>query len=367
MKYSFIDEAKIFVQAGKGGNGSSHFRRERCVEFGGPDGGNGGKGGDVILIADRNINTLVSYRYKKHFRAENGEGGAGQCKFGAKGSDITLKVPVGTEVYDYETNYLMAEFKEDGEKIVLIEGGGGGIGNIFFKSSVNRAPRKAMPGFEGKSQYVKLTMKLLAEVGLIGKPNAGKSSFLTTVTNSKAKVDNYQFTTLTPNLGVVEFEDKPLGGFTIADLPGLIEGAADGRGLGTEFLKHVEKCQILVHILDVFGKSSEEIWSEYSMIRNELEQYDKSLVEKEEIIVFNKIDICQDSSLIKAVAKEFSEKLNKKIFMISTKTKEGIKQLIYFLNSIIEDGRGKKIEAESQTKPSYRPQSKYSNLKNNYG
>jgi GTP-binding protein len=315
MRYSFIDEAKIFIQAGKGGNGSAHLRRERCVEFGGPDGGTGGKGGDVIFIADRNVNTLIAYRYQKHFMATNGEGGSGQCKFGAKGTDVILKVPIGTEIYDYETNYLMAQLNEEGEKIVLIEGGAGGIGNIFFKSSVNRTPRKAMPGFEGKSKYVKLVMKLLADVGLIGKPNAGKSSFLRTVTNSNAKVANYQFTTLAPNLGVVEVDNGPYSGFIIADLPGLIEGAANGKGLGTEFLKHIEKCEMLLHIIDVFGKSEDEIWSEYNMIRGELSQHNESLEKKEEIIVFNKIYMCQDKAFIKQLCENFKTKTGKKVFL----------------------------------------------------
>ena len=362
MKYSFIDEARIFVQAGKGGDGSGHFRRERCVEFGGPDGGNGGKGGDVIFIADRNVNTLVSYRYQKHFKAQNGEGGSGQCKFGAKGDNIILKVPVGTEIYDCETEYLMAELKEEGETVVLIEGGGGGVGNIFFKSSINRAPRKAMPGFEGKSRHVKLVMKLLADVGLIGKPNAGKSSFLRTVTNSNAKVANYQFTTLTPNLGVVEIENNPLAGFIIADLPGLIEGASDGKGLGIEFLKHVEKCQILVHIIDIFNKTEKQICEEYAMIRNELVQYSEELEYKEEIIVFNKVDICQDKNLVERLSSDFENELKKKVFIISTKTRDGIAPLVYHLDQVVRTSR-KDREAAKEKQP-YRPQSKYASRKN---
>lgn len=357
MKYSFIDEAKIFVQAGAGGNGSNHFRRERCVEFGGPDGGNGGKGGDVIFIGDRNINTLVSYRYKKHFKATNGEHGSGQCKFGAGGQDVILKVPVGTEIYDQETDYKMAEIKSDGEKIILIEGGGGGIGNIFFKSSVNRAPRKAMPGFEGKAKNIKLVMKLLADVGLIGKPNAGKSSFLRTVTNSDAKVANYQFTTLTPNLGVVEIEDSILGGFVIADLPGLIEGASEGRGLGIEFLKHIEKCEILVHIIDIFNKTEDEVLYEYQMIREELKNYSKDLINKEELIILNKIDLCQDRNFVKKLRLNFENEFEKKVFLISTQTSEGIKSLIYYLSELIKSKR-QEMEIIKEKVP-YKPQNKY--------
>ncbi len=359
MKYSFIDEAKIFVQAGNGGNGSGHFRRERCVEFGGPDGGNGGKGGDVIFVADQNLNTLISFRYQKHFRAQNGEGGSGQCKFGHSGESITLRVPVGTEIYDSETDYLMAELNEDKQEVVLIEGGQGGIGNIFFKSSVNQAPRKAMPGFVGPQKWIKLVMKLLADVGLIGKPNAGKSSFLKITTNSDAKVANYQFTTLCPNLGVIEVDKTLHSGFIVADLPGLIEGAADGKGLGIEFLKHIEKCQILAHIIDIFDKDIEQVWNDYEMIWKELAQYSEALSEKEEVIVLNKIDMCYEKSIIKAIKEEFEKQLNKRVFLISTKTGEGIKALVYYLDEMIKKNRkqidGKKVVSGEP----YKPQSKY--------
>jgi GTP-binding protein len=359
MKYSFIDEAKIFVRAGSGGNGSGHFRRERCVEFGGPDGGNGGKGGDVVILGDANLNTLISFRYQKHFHAQNGEGGSGQCKFGAAGNSITLRVPVGTEIYDSETDYLMAEVTEDKQEVILIEGGQGGIGNIFFKSSVNQAPRKAMPGFPGPEKWIRLVMKLLADVGLIGKPNAGKSSFLKMTTNSDAKVASYQFTTLCPNLGVIEVDKTLHSGFIVADLPGLIEGAAEGKGLGIEFLKHVEKCQVLAHIIDIYDKDVNQAMDDYEMIWNELVQYNELLSQKEEVIVLNKIDMCYDKDLIKLMKSEFEKKLNKKVFLISTKTGEGIKSLVYYLDEMMKKNRRTSDEQKAASRQPYRPQSKY--------
>jgi GTP-binding protein len=356
MRYSFVDEAKIFVQSGNGGQGSGSFRRERCVEFGGPDGGNGGDGGDVIFIADDNVNTLVAYRYHKHFRAKSGECGRGRNMFGAKGNDIILKVPVGTEIYDSESEELMATLKEHGERNILIKGGQGGIGNVFFKSSVNQAPRKAMPGFEGCAKWIVLKMKLLANVGLLGKPNAGKSSFLRSTTNSKAKVANYQFTTLSPNLGVIDIDNNKYDGFVVADLPGLIEGAAQGKGLGIDFLKHVEKCEILLHIIDISNKNENQILQDYEMINNELNEYNELLKEKEEIIALNKIDICYDKEFLTKIKEKFYQK-NKKVFLISTTTKEGLKDLILYLDSMIKK---KKLEKSKliEKKP-YRPKTKY--------
>ncbi len=359
MRYSFVDEAKIFVQSGSGGHGSGSFRRERCVEFGGPDGGNGGKGGDIIFIADSNINTLVAFRYQKYFRAKSGESGKGRCMFGAKGPDIVLKVPIGTEIYDDESGELMAEFKYHGEKNILIEGGEGGIGNVFFKSSVNRAPRKAMPGFEGKAKWIRLTMKLLADVGLLGKPNAGKSSFLRATTNSDAKVANYQFTTLSPNLGVIDVDGDKYKGFVVADLPGLIEGAAEGRGLGIDFLKHVEKCEILLHMIDASNKNEDEILQDYHMIRGELREYNEFLDAKDEIIALNKIDICYDKDLLRNIAQKISkiDGKNKKVFLISTATKEGLRDLIFYLDNLVREKRKEK-ESLVEKKP-YRPRTKY--------
>lgn len=359
MRYSFVDEAKIFVQSGAGGHGSGSFRRERCIEFGGPDGGNGGDGGDVVLIADSNVNTLVAFRYQKHFRARNGESGKGRCMFGARGDDIILRVPVGTEVYDSESGELMAELSEHGQKNILIQGGQGGIGNVFFKSSVNQAPRKAMPGFEGKAKWIRLSMKLLADVGLLGKPNAGKSSFLRATTNSQAKVANYQFTTLAPNLGVIDIDRDKYSGFVVADLPGLIEGAAEGRGLGIDFLKHVEKCEILLHMIDVSNKTVDQIVQDYEMIHKELNEYDELLREKDEVIALNKIDICYDKEFLKKIKERMSKigEKDKKVFLISTATKEGLRDLIFYLDSMIREKRSEK-ESKVEKKP-YRPLSKY--------
>ena len=357
MRYSFVDEAKIFVQSGNGGHGSGSFRRERCVEFGGPDGGNGGDGGDIILVADSNINTLVAYRYHKHFRAKGGESGRGRCMFGAKGADITMRVPVGTEIFDSESGELMATLTYHGETNVLIKGGQGGIGNVFFKSSVNQAPRKAMPGFEGCAKWVVFKMKLLANVGLLGKPNAGKSSFLRSTTNSKAKVANYQFTTLSPNLGVIEVDKNKCDGFVVADLPGLIEGASQGRGLGMDFLRHVEKCEMLLHMIDISGKTEEQIFEDYAMIHHELNEYDELLREKDEVIALNKIDICYDKDFLNTIKTRFEKEKNKKVFLISTASKEGLKDLIFYLDSMI---KRKKLEKEEQVeKKPYRPKSRY--------
>jgi GTP-binding protein len=360
MKYSFIDEAKIFVQSGKGGNGSSHFRRERCVEFGGPDGGNGGKGGDLVLIGNANMNTLVSFRYQKHYRAQNGENGSGQCKFGSAGKDLIINVPVGTEIYDEETGYLMSTITYDKEEKILLKGGNGGIGNIFFKSSTNQAPRKAMPGFDGQQRWVKLVMKILADVGLIGKPNAGKSSLLRSTTNNDPKVASYQFTTLSPNLGFVETNNILHTGFVMADLPGLIEGASDGRGLGIEFLKHIEKCKILCHLIDVFDKNIEEITREYEVIRNELGQYDSSLLDKKEIVVFNKIDMVYDKVGLRKIVENFEKDLNKEVFMISTYTGEGIQKMIHRLNELVNEAKDEESRVTgSVKKEKYRPQANY--------
>ena len=356
MRYSFVDEAKIFVQSGNGGQGSGSFRRERCVEFGGPDGGNGGDGGDIILITDSNVNTLVAYRYHKHFRAKSGDCGHGRNMFGAKGADIILKVPVGTEVYDSESGELMVTLKDHGETNILIKGGRGGIGNVFFKSSVNQAPRKAMPGFEGCAKWIVFKMKLLANVGLLGKPNAGKSSFLRSTTNSKAKVANYQFTTLSPNLGVIDIDNDKYNGFVVADLPGLIEGAAQGRGLGIDFLKHVEKCEILLHMIDVSNKTEDQIFQEYEMIHHELNEYSELLKEKDEVIALNKIDICYDKDFLRKIKEKFAAQ-NKKVFLISTVTKEGLKDLIFYLDLMIKEEKLKKLQ--SVEKKPYRPKTKY--------
>lgn len=357
MKGNFIDRAKIFIQSGKGGDGCSSFRREKFVEFGGPDGGNGGKGGDIIFEATTNLNTLIDFHHKKHFKAQHGERGKGRLCFGKNAEDLLIRVPVGTILIDDETGYEIAEFKEDGEKIVILRGGDGGIGNSFFKTSSNRAPRKSTPGFPGVDKWIRLELKLFANVGLLGKPNVGKSSFISKSTNYDAKIANYAFTTLKPALGVVWINPDVGDSFVIADLPGLIEGASSGKGLGLDFLKHIEKCEILLHILDVSNKTSEEIASDYMMIRNELETYGEDLQQKKEIIAFNKIDLCSDLEGLKELKNVFSETLNKEVFLISTYTGEGIKNLnIKLFNLIKEEGEKKKEKLER--KPFF-PQSGY--------
>lgn len=357
MKGNFIDRAKIFIQSGKGGDGCSSFRREKFVEFGGPDGGNGGKGGDIIFEASTNLNTLIDFHHKKHFKASPGERGKGRLCFGKNAENLTIRVPVGTIILDDETGYEMAEFKEDGQKIVLLRGGDGGIGNSFFKTSSNRAPRKATPGFPGIEKWVRLELKLFANVGLLGRPNAGKSSFISKSTNYDAKIANYAFTTLKPALGVVEI-NRDLGeSFVIADLPGLIEGASSGKGLGLDFLKHIEKCEILLHMIDVSGKTSEEIAADYMMIRNELETYGENLVSKKEIIAFNKIDLCSDILGLKELKEVFSETLGKEVVLISTYTGEGIKALNQKLFGLIKEENERK--QKQREKIPYFPQSGY--------
>lgn len=360
--FNFIDNADINLQAGNGGNGCTSFRREKFIEFGGPDGGNGGRGGSIIFISDANINTLVGFRYQKHFRATNGGGGSGRCRFGAAGEDLVIRVPLGTSIIDRETSELLHEFTHDEEKHILLEGGRGGIGNSFFKTSTNRAPRKSTPGFLGVNKWVTLNMKLLADVGLLGKPNVGKSSFLSSTTNSNTKIANYAFTTLKPSLGVIEIDNNDA--FVVADLPGLIEGAAEGRGLGINFLKHVEKCEILLHVIDIYNKELEEIIYDYQMIWHELKEYNELLCSKQEIIVFNKIDLHQNKEALLALKDGFEKNFNKEIYLISTKTKEGIKKLTLDLNMIIKVKNKKKKEARIVVP--YKPVGKFAEKNRKY-
>ena len=283
----FLDQAKIFINAGKGGSGSAGFRREKFIEYGGPDGGDGGDGGSVILIAEENLNTLIDFRFKQHFKAERGHDGMGKKKTGRSGKDLILKVPVGTQVFEEDNNTLIEDLKSPGQKIVIAKGGRKGLGNVRFKSSTNRAPRKKTDGTDGESLWIWLQLKVIADVGIIGMPNAGKSSLLSVLTKARPKIANYPFTTLNPNLGVVSYLDKEI---TLADIPGLIEGAHEGMGLGGKFLRHIERCKSLIHLIDI---NSENILEDYLSVRNELSKYSKSLIKKKEIIIFNKIDIVQ--------------------------------------------------------------------------
>ena len=316
----FLDQVKIFIKAGDGGSGSPSFRREKFIEFGGPDGGDGGKGGSVILNSERNLNTLIDYRYKQHFRAERGEDGKGKNKTGKSGEDLVLKVPIGTQVFEEDNKTLIFDFKNENEKYIAAIGGKGGFGNTKFKSSTNRAPRKFTKGKIGEDFWIWLQLKTIADIGIIGLPNAGKSSLLSFITSAKPKIANYKFTTLNPNLGVFRYDDREL---TLADIPGLIENAHKGVGLGIKFLKHIERCNTLLHLIDV---NEDDIIKSYKQVRKELGKYSKKLLNKDEIIVFNKIDLINEDEL-NCKKKEFMSKYKKDILLLSTLNKKLIKNI----------------------------------------
>ncbi len=307
----FLDQIKIFVKAGDGGSGSPSFRREKFIEFGGPDGGDGGKGGSVILKSERNLNTLIDYRYQQHFKAQRGEDGKGKKMTGKGGKNLCLKVPIGTQVFEEDNKTLIFDFKKNNDEFVVASGGKGGFGNTKFKSSTNRAPKKFTKGIKGEEFWIWLQLKTIADIGIIGLPNAGKSSLLASMTSATPKIANYKFTTLNPNLGVAVYDDKEI---TLADIPGLIEGAHSGVGLGIKFLKHIERCKTLLHLIDI---NEEDLVSSYKQVRNELKNYGKELIKKKEIIVFNKIDLLQKKNLDEKV-KDFEKKIKRRTFKMST-------------------------------------------------
>ena len=276
----FLDQAKIYIKAGNGGSGASSFRREKYIEFGGPDGGDGGNGGSIILESERNLNTLIDFRYKQHFKAENGRPGSKKNKTGAGGKDLILKIPVGTQIYEEDNNALIYDFTNNKDRFVVATGGKGGLGNTRFKSSTNRAPKRKTDGSKGEEFWVWLQLKVIADVGIIGLPNAGKSSFLSKCTRAKPKIANYPFTTINPNLGVLNINHREI---VLADIPGLIEGSHKGIGLGDKFLRHIERCKTLIHLIDI---SEKNILENYLKVRNELSKYDKSILKKEEIVIF---------------------------------------------------------------------------------
>ena len=313
----FIDEAKVFIKSGDGGDGCLSFRREKYIEFGGPDGGNGGRGGNIYIQGVKGLNTLVDFRFQKHFRAKKGVHGAGRKRNGAAGKDIILKLPLGTQIY--EDNELIEDIVSI-KKILLFEGGKGGLGNTNFKSSTNRAPRKITLGEKGYETDVVFKLKLIADTGLIGLPNAGKSSFMKKLTAAKTKVGDYPFTTIVPKLGVMRKGDSEK---IIADIPGLIEGAHTGTGLGFQFLRHIERCTSIIHILDV---AEENVVSNYKTIRNELKSYNVDLKNKPEIVVLNKSDLLENE-YIKKVKKSLMKITKNKVYIISTITNEGIDEL----------------------------------------
>ncbi len=314
----FLDQAKIYIKAGNGGSGSASFRREKFVEFGGPDGGDGGSGGSVIFESDRNLNTLIDYRYAQHFKAEHGSSGSKKNKTGAGGKDLVLKVPVGTQLYEEDNNTLIYDFTKNKERYLVASGGKGGLGNVRFKSSTNRAPRRKTNGKIGEEFWVWLQLKVIADIGIIGLPNAGKSSLLSSLTRAKPKIASYPFTTLNPNLGVTYYNNKEI---TLADIPGLIEGAHKGAGLGDKFLRHIERCKILLHLIDI---TEEDLVGNYYKIRSELQAYDKKLSKKKEIIFFNKSDLLE------------KEKIQTKLDLFKKKTHKKYENVSVFLQKDIQ-------------------------------
>ena len=316
----FLDQAKINLKAGNGGSGSASFRREKFVEFGGPDGGDGGDGGSILFESERNLNTLIDYRYSQHFKAENGKPGSKKNKTGANGKDLILKVPIGTQIYEEDNNTIIYDFKKNKEKYLVASGGKGGLGNVRFKSSTNRAPRKKTNGKNGEEFWIWLQLKIIADVGIIGLPNAGKSSLLAALTRAKPKIANYPFTTINPNLGVTYYNNKEV---TLADIPGLVEGAHKGIGLGDKFLRHIERCKILIHLVDV---TENDLAENYQKIRSELRSYDLSLSKKQEIIYFNKSDLVE-KEILKEKLDLFSNKIKKKYKIISVFKKDDIQTI----------------------------------------
>ena len=315
----FLDQAKIYIKAGNGGSGSASFRREKFIEFGGPDGGDGGDGGSVIIESDRNLNTLIDFRYAQHFKAQHGKNGSKRNRTGANGENLILKVPVGTQIYEEDNNTLIYDFIKNKERYLVASGGKGGLGNVRFKSSVNRAPKKKTNGKNGEEFWIWLQLKVIADIGIIGKPNAGKSSLLSALTRAKPKIANYPFTTLNPNLGVTYYDRKEV---TLADIPGLVEGAHKGIGLGDKFLRHIERCKVLLHLIDLSENNLEKTYTE---ITKELSSYDKKLSKKKEIIFFNKSDLF-DNDEIKKKLENFKKKINAKYEIISVFSSKDIQK-----------------------------------------
>lgn len=357
----FYDHTKIFVQAGSGGNGSIHFRREKFAPLGGPDGGDGGRGGSVYMEATANLNTLVDYRYRQHFKAEAGGAGARQKMHGSAGEDVVLAVPCGTVVRDADTQELVADLVEEGQRVMVARGGRGGLGNVHFATSTRQAPREAQNGEPGEERWLALELRLIADVGLVGYPNAGKSTLLSVVTAAKPKIADYPFTTLVPNLGVIEVGQ--LGdefGFVLADIPGLIEGAAQGHGLGHEFLRHIRRTRVLVHVID--GASYEhEPWVSFNAINQELREYDEQLAGRPQIIAFNKIDLPEARERWDTF-KEEAEAAGYRVFSISAFARQGTKELMQQVAALLQELQREEAEREAQrsvndmTGPVLRPQ-----------
>ncbi len=339
----FLDEAKIYLKSGDGGAGCCSFHREKFIEFGGPDGGNGGRGGDVIIECVKDLNTLIDFRYTQHFKAEKGHHGMGRNRTGSDGKDIIVRVPVGTEILDEFKDEVIMDFTEAGQTKKFLKGGDGGFGNAHYKTATNQAPKKFTPGWPGQEIAIWLRLKLIADIGLVGMPNAGKSTFLAANSAAKPKIADYPFTTLHPNLGVVKVESYD---FVLADIPGLIEGAHEGHGLGTRFLGHVERTAALLHLVDI---TSEDPLENYRIIRNELEEYGGNLAEKHEIVALNKIDSI-DKEIMVNIADQFEEELGYRPWLISGVTKEGIRPLLFKLVELIKENRAEEEQGTTDNR-----------------
>jgi GTPase len=336
----FLDEAKVYIRSGDGGNGCVSFRREKFIEYGGPNGGDGGNGGDVVAETVNGLNTLIDYRYQQHFMAKNGRGGMGKDRHGANGADMVLKVPVGTQIYEEDGETLLADLTEMGQRVVLAHGGNGGFGNARFKSSTNRAPRHANPGQPGTEITIRLRLKLIADAGVVGLPNAGKSTFLAAVSAAKPKIADYPFTTLHPQLGVVDVGGRE---FVLADIPGLIEGAHEGIGLGDRFLGHVERCRVLLHLVDGTGEDAGEA---YKTVRAELAAYGHGLTDKPEIVALSKAD-AMSADEIKQQAARLKRAAKKTPLVVSAVSGDGVAEVLRALWKVIETARRDGVEAST--------------------
>jgi GTPase len=339
----FLDQAKIYLKSGEGGAGAAAFRREKFIEFGGPWGGDGGRGGDIVIESVANLNTLIDYRYQQHFRAQNGRPGAGSNKTGANGESVILRVPVGTQILDEDKETVLLDLTEPGQRVVLLRGGDGGFGNAHYKTSTNQAPTRKDPGWPGEERWVWLRLKLIADAGLVGLPNAGKSTFLAAVSRAKPKIADYPFTTLKPQLGVVGVgEDE----FVIADLPGLIEGASEGAGLGHRFLGHVERCSVILHLID---GTEDDVTGAYKLIRKELKAYGAGLIDKPEIIGLNKSDAIPEDELKEKVRK-LKRSAKRPVMVLSGATGQGVTEVLRALLTEIEARNEREREAANPTR-----------------
>ena len=345
----FLDQAKVYIRSGDGGGGAVSFLREKFVEFGGPNGGNGGRGGDIVLECVDGLNTLIDYRYQQHFKAKTGTHGMGKQRTGADGEDVVLRVPVGTQVFEDDNETLIADMTEVGQRVVLLSGGNGGFGNAHFKTSSNQAPRHANPGIPGVEKWIWLRLKLIADAGLVGLPNAGKSTFLAAVSAAKPKIAAYPFTTLHPNLGVVSIGERD---FVLADIPGLIEGASEGAGIGDRFLGHIERCGVLVHLID---GTQDDVKQAYKTIRSELAAYDERLAEKPELVVLNKIDAIEPDDL-KEKLKVLKKVSKQDVLLVSGVTGKGTDMVLYGIIETLDATKAAKLEAaRRKAEPNWAP------------